>query len=172
MLIILGGLPAAGKTTIARLLASRIGAVHLRIDTIEDAILAARPPDADVGPEGYLIAYGIAQDNLKLGNMVIADCVNAIGLTRNAWRKVAACAGTAFLEIEVVCSDLDEHRRRLEGRTLSQTPGRELSWQDVVDRPYEDWKNCSIRVDTALKSAETIVDDLLTILPIPSCQGS
>lgn len=37
MLIILGGLPGAGKTTIARELALRLGAVHIRIDSIEQA---------------------------------------------------------------------------------------------------------------------------------------
>ena len=41
MLIIFGGLPGVGKTSIARALAQKIGAVHLRIDTIEQAILDA-----------------------------------------------------------------------------------------------------------------------------------
>ena len=35
MLVILGGLPATGKTAIARELARQLGAVHVRIDTIE-----------------------------------------------------------------------------------------------------------------------------------------
>ena len=38
MLIIFGGLPATGKTTIARDLARQLGATYLRIDTIEHAI--------------------------------------------------------------------------------------------------------------------------------------
>jgi predicted kinase len=39
MLIIFGGLPGTGKTTIARELARQLGAVHVRIDSIEEAIL-------------------------------------------------------------------------------------------------------------------------------------
>ncbi|MFI7413119.1 AAA family ATPase [Streptomyces sp. NPDC049627] len=39
MLIVMGGLPCTGKTTLARLPAARIGAVHLRADTIEQAIV-------------------------------------------------------------------------------------------------------------------------------------
>lgn len=38
MLIIFSGLPGSGKSTIARALAQRLGAVYLRIDTIEQAI--------------------------------------------------------------------------------------------------------------------------------------
>jgi predicted kinase len=38
MIIILSGLPGVGKTAIARELASQIGAVHLRIDSIEQAM--------------------------------------------------------------------------------------------------------------------------------------
>ncbi|MEU0072867.1 AAA family ATPase [Streptomyces sp. NPDC006332] len=39
----MGGLPGAGKTTLARLLAARIGAVRLRVDTIEQAIVRSGP---------------------------------------------------------------------------------------------------------------------------------
>ena len=38
MLIIFGGLPGIGKTTIARELASQLGAIYVRIDSIEQAI--------------------------------------------------------------------------------------------------------------------------------------
>jgi predicted kinase len=38
MLIIFGGLPGVGKTAIARELARKLGAVYVRIDSIEQAI--------------------------------------------------------------------------------------------------------------------------------------
>jgi len=38
MLLILSGLPGTGKTTIAHELARRLRAVHVRIDSIEQAI--------------------------------------------------------------------------------------------------------------------------------------
>ena len=40
MLIALSGLPGSGKTTLARSLSRRLGAHYLRIDTIEDILLA------------------------------------------------------------------------------------------------------------------------------------
>src|SRR5688572_4995923 len=72
MLIIFGGLPGSGKTTIARALAERLNAVHVRVDTIEQAIRASGIAD-DAGPAGYIVAYGVAGDNLTLGRTVIAD---------------------------------------------------------------------------------------------------
>jgi len=38
VLICVGGLPATGKTTIARKLAAELGAPYVRIDTIETAV--------------------------------------------------------------------------------------------------------------------------------------
>lgn len=87
MLLIFGGLPGTGKSTIARLLAARLGAVWLRIDSIEQALIRAETVTRhDIGPAGYLAAYAIAADNLRLGNVVIADAVNPIAITRQAWR--------------------------------------------------------------------------------------
>jgi hypothetical protein len=74
MLLIFGGLPAVGKTAIAVGLARAPEAVHLRIDSIEQAL---RNSSATIsGPEGYLVAYALAEDNLRLGRTVIADSVN------------------------------------------------------------------------------------------------
>ena len=69
MLIIFGGLPGTGKTTIARALAKQLEAVYLRIDSIEQAIRtsAFRPAGADIGPEGYFVACELAADNLRMG---------------------------------------------------------------------------------------------------------
>jgi len=68
MLIIFAGLPGVGKTALARGLARELGAVHLRIDTIEMAIWRSRMrDDRDLEDVGYQVAYGIAADNLRLG---------------------------------------------------------------------------------------------------------
>lgn len=147
MLFIFGGLPATGKSELASHLAHRLGAVYLRIDTIEQAM---RDGGLEInGPEGYIVAYRVAADNLRLDRDVVADSVNPLAITREAWRDVARQAGTPFCEIEIICSDRAEHRRRVETRK-SQVPGLRLpSWQDVVERRYELWSGDPLVVDTA-----------------------
>lgn len=148
MLIALSGLPGVGKSTLARLLAARLGAAWLRIDTIEQAIAAAlgRPVETD---EGYRVAYGVAEDNLRLGLTVLADSVNPLAVTRDAWRAVAERAGVPCLEVLVVCSDLGEHRRRVEGR-VSEVPGLvPPTWERVMARTVEPWSRTPLVVDTA-----------------------
>jgi len=153
VLIIFGGLPGTGKTTIARALAKKLGAVYLRIDSIEHGIDQSGVVDGDMGPAGYMAAYGAAADNLRLGHTVIADSVNPIEITRADWRSVAEKAGTDFLEVEVVSSDTDEHRKRVETRKTDIDGFTLPTWQAVETREYESWNTGPLVLDTAEKSA-------------------
>lgn len=157
MLIVFGGLPGTGKTTIARELALQLGAVYLRIDAIEQALRdcgAIRHPMDDAG---YRVAYAIAADNLRIGRTIIADSVNPLTGTRDAWVAIAKGAGSHAIEIEVVCSEVCEHRRRSEAR-ISDIPGLKLpTWQEIVSREYHPWDREHIVVDTACQSIEQSV---------------
>jgi predicted kinase len=160
MLIVFGGLPGTGKSTLARALARVVRASYLRIDVIEQAIRVARGTDDEVGAEGYVIAYALAASNLDIGQIVIADSVNPLPVTREAWRGVAARAGAPVLEVEIVCTDLTEHRRRVEARA-ADIPGASLpSWAAVTARSYAAWPEPHLVIDTA----RTSVDEAIAIL--------
>lgn len=166
MLIILGGMPGAGKTTLARALAEDLGAVHLRVDTIEQAIRAANVLTSEVGPAGYMVAYGLAEDNLMLGHTVVADSVNSLSVTRDAWLQVAGRAGVPAVEVEVICSDPAEHRRRVETRP-TDVPGLvKPSWDEVVARPYDPWGRGHVIVDSARQGVEQSVAEVISRLPL------
>ncbi|MBV8133613.1 MAG: AAA family ATPase [Alphaproteobacteria bacterium] len=167
-LIVFGGLPGTGKTTLARAIAEEHSATYLRIDTIEQALRSSGVlVGDDVGPAGYLVAYKVAESNLLMGGMVVADSVNPLAVTRDAWRQVGATTASELVEIEVVCSDLAEHRRRVEARS-ADAPGLALpTWRDVVERDYEPWDRSRIVLDTegctiveALKQLRRRIDDI------------
>ncbi|WP_122333985.1 AAA family ATPase, partial [Pseudomonas amygdali] len=69
MLIVFSGLPGTGKTTIAKGLVDTIGALYLRIDTIEQAIRNSGVLAQDVGRSGYMVANELALSNLDLGKL-------------------------------------------------------------------------------------------------------
>jgi predicted kinase len=155
MLYIFGGLPGTGKSTLAQHLARAQQAVYLRIDTIEQSL---REVGYLInGPEGYVVAYRLAADNLHLGLCVVADSVNPLQVTRAAWREVAMRAAVPFVEIEVICSNVAEHRARVETRATHIAGLRVPTWDEVMRRAYEPWDAAHLVIDTAGQTVEQSV---------------
>lgn len=164
LLVVFAGLPGAGKTTLARAAARHLCATYLRVDTVEQALRECGTLPDGVVAEGYTAAYALAADNLALGRPVVADQVNPLGLTRDAWRAVAAAGGARMVDVEVVCSDPAEHRRRIEQRA-SDIPGLVLpTWDDVRTREYHAWERPRVVLDTAGRDVAACVAELIGVL--------
>ncbi|MGJ7574739.1 AAA family ATPase [Variovorax sp. RB2P76] len=159
-LIVLSGLPGTGKTTIARERVARVPCVYLRIDVVERAMKTASGSTEAAGPAGYAVAYALARSNLALSISVVADCVNPLPVTREAWQAVATQASSHLVEVEVVCSDVAEHRRRVESREADIAGFALPSWDAVLQHDYEAWATARLVVDSAAVSA-TEASDLI-----------
>jgi predicted kinase len=162
MLIVLSGLPGVGKTTIARGLAHALPAVHVRVDSIEQVL---RRAGLVVEGEGYAVAHAVAEDNLRVGQAVIADCVNPWPLTRDEWRAIAERAGVPVLEVEVACSDVDEHRRRVESRDADILGHRLPTWREVMERDYRAWDRARLVIETSRQTVQESIDQIASHLP-------
>lgn len=158
ILFIFSGLPAVGKSTLAASVSKAFDATYLRIDTIEQGLRDVC--HIKVEGEGYRLAYRIAADNLRLGRNVVADCCNPIALTRDEWEEVAKESGCGFINIEVVCTDKVEHRRRAEHRTPDIAHLSLPKWEAIMSREYQPWEKSRITIDTAGKAITACEEEL------------
>lgn len=153
-LVVVGGLPGTGKTTVASLVAKRLGVGFVRVDTVEQALRDHADLAGPVGIAGYAVAYALAAEQLALGLGVVVECVNPLQATRDAWAETGRVAGVAALQVELVCSDLREHRRRIETRTVSVRNLVPPTWDEVRAREIEPWPGEHLVLDTATSSAD------------------
>ena len=157
MLIVFGGLPGVGKTTLGATVALRLGAVYLRVDAVESAMWECGiDRDQPTGFAAYGVAEAIAAANLHLGTTVLADAVNPVEAARAGWRAVAAGEGVPLRVVEVVCSDPAEHRRRVEARLPGPGQLHVPTWAQVVAREYEPWSEPRLTVDTVNPASELV----------------
>jgi len=121
------GLPASGKTTLARALSGRLGLVHLESDVIRKE-LAGLPPTARVGGvfgkglydpamtrRTYARVLRRAARWLRRGYPVVVDATFGDPAQRAALRRLAARVGARF--VVLVCqADEETAKRRLAAR--------------------------------------------------------
>ena len=140
MLIVMAGLPGAGKSTIAEVVGNRLGHSVLSVDPIESAILAAGiDADQPTGLAAYLVAEKMAENELANGRGVLIDAVNAVEPAREQWVQLAAAQATPIKFIEVVCSDPELHRTRLESRENRLAHLAQPSWH-AVEQSLDEWE--------------------------------
>jgi predicted kinase len=159
ILYIFSGLPGTGKSTLAKNVSKLLNAVYIRIDTIEQGIRDFC--NFNVQAEGYRLAYRIAEDNLKIGNNVISDQCNPIKLTREEWNNVALKNNCKYINIEIICSDKIEHKNRIEKRKTEIDNLKLPTWEEIIKREYELWKEEHIIIDTANKTVEECTNELM-----------
>ena len=76
------------------------------------------------------------------------------------------------LEVEIVCSDVDEHKRRVEARQPDITGHTLPTWQQVLARDYHAWDRDRLVIDTARLTVEQAARAVLAQVPAgPNFRG-
>ena len=139
-LVVLSGLPATGKSTVAGSLAGRIGAAYLSSDIVRKQ-LAGLDPRARGGEELHAGLYAPemtertyaelrrrAGAHLALGRPVVLDAMHGRAAEREAARALAAEHGVPHLVAEL-CLDDDVARARITGREGDPLRTSDATWE-------------------------------------------
>jgi len=140
MLVVMAGLPGTGKSTVAESAAALLGLPVVSVDPIESAILSAGiDADQPTGLAAYLVTETIAEAVISTVGGVVVDAVNAVEPAREQWVRLAARRGVPIRFVEVVCSDADIHRARLEARGRQLAHIAEPTWH-AVEQSLDEWE--------------------------------
>ena len=142
LLVLVTGLQATGKSTMAAVAARALGAPALGHDwamsglrpypEIQQALDAMRPPGHRA--VGWSLLWALARSQLRTGSSVVLD-----GVARQpeveGTRLVATEEGADCLVVMTACADLDTHRARVDGRRRHIPNWYELDWGHVERGP-------------------------------------
>jgi predicted kinase len=165
-LIIMGGLPGSGKSTVAGALAKRMGVAILPTDVVDGALRRSGYDGARTGLSAYIVVEALAREQLAHERSVIVDAVNPREMARQLWRELGRQTGAELKVIECVCADEALLRRRIEARRRDIPGLPPLSWPHVLRRKadYDAWSDARLTLETAETAPETLVEAALRFL--------
>jgi aminoglycoside phosphotransferase family enzyme/predicted kinase len=139
-LVVMSGLPATGKSTVAGSLAGRIGAAYVSSDIVRKQ-LAGLDPRSRAGDEFREGLYAPemtgrtyeelrrrAREHLAAGRPVVLDAMHGRASERAAARALAEQHGVPCLVAELRLSDADA-RARIEGRDADPLRTSDATWE-------------------------------------------
>ncbi len=116
MLIIVSGLIASGKTTVAKYIAEKINATFLRTDVLRREIYPNPTYSDDEVNDIYQRVFQQAKISLQQGKNVVLDATFSKQKMRDQAKSIAEEAQTLFLLVEVISSGDVTAKKRIEER--------------------------------------------------------
>jgi predicted kinase len=150
VLILVSGLPGAGKSSLAEDLGRVMPAPVLFVDAVEAAMRRAGVGrDQPIGLAAYVVVEAVADGVLALRQTAIIEAVNDVEAAREQWRGLACRHGVRLRFIQVTCSDRDLHRQRLERRRRRIEGLDEPNWTSVEARRegFAEWTEDRLVLD-------------------------
>ena len=119
------GEPGSGKSTVARALGQRLGAVVLDKDVIKAALLRAGIAEQQAAPGAYEVFFAQAHALVAAGQSVILDNPVYWEPVERRWFEIAEAAGSPRILIECVCPDRKVLVHRLATRDAVESQPRD-----------------------------------------------
>lgn len=152
MIIVIGGIPGTGKSTLAEALSSSLNLPLYAKDILEAAVVRrGLATSQTLSGVGYELMSTLAEQQVWFGNKVIVDFIASRQRIEAEWPSLLKAE---LKYIECVCSDSNLHRNRLEIRERNIEGWYELSWDNVlmIKREYQPFQEERLILDS--------VDDL------------
>ena len=166
-LVLMAGLPGAGKTVLTLALGQALGWPVIDKDTLKSPLLALGVPESVAGPASYDLLLALARDLLVEQRLsVILDSPAAYAIVLARAGELAGSAG-ADLKVVLCLAPRDVRSRRVAAR--AGRPSQQASLLDTAEDGQERFGHLpanTLRVDTTRPLAE-LVTDVLTYLPGP-----
>lgn len=130
-LVIFSGLQGCGKSTLARLVARRLGIPLFAKDRFQ-SLLRQHGLAGRATADGYYLLLEMADAQLELGVSVVLDGVFPLPGFREEAAQIAHAHAAQFRPIYCYCSDEEEWKRRLANRRHAHVPNwSPVGWDEV-----------------------------------------
>ncbi|MDX8148964.1 ATP-binding protein [Lentzea sp. BCCO 10_0061] len=168
VVVLVAGIPGAGKSTIAELLARRLRTPIFSMDWVMGALVLGRAVTEENAYEvGDLQLRASVARHVQLGIDVIVDATGHTREERDQWRELTERLGGVFVGVECVCSDEVLHRERIDGRDRG-IPGwyATVPWEHVqrMRGLWEPWEDDHLVLDSAVETPDTSLERVLQVV--------
>lgn len=163
-IIVMSGLPGSGKSTLSEQIARYLHIPVFSVDPIESGIIRAGIAKSfNTGYAAYLVAENLTVEQIKLGNSVVIDAVNAEDEAKQVWIDCARRLKVPLVVVECVMNNEALHRLRLEARVRGLHGFSEITWERVQERKkaYTPWKLPFLQIEMdndADKNLQLVLD--------------
>jgi predicted kinase len=132
--VVFTGLPGTGKSTLAEVTARSLRVPAFAGDWLMGALAPSGVLDGLDRPSFLALYYRLLRmlvtRQLMLGQSAVLDCL-ANDSVLDDWRGLTGEFGARLCVVECVCTDVDLHRSRVEGRRRGIPGWHEVGWDHV-----------------------------------------